>query len=54
MVVENVIILELKSVVSLHPKHAAQTLNYLKATGLRLGILINFGEQKLVYERIVN
>ncbi len=54
IVVDGVIILELKAVIGLHPKHAAQTLNYLKATGLHLGILLNFGEKKLIYERIVN
>jgi len=34
--------------------HRAQTLNYLRATGLRLAILLNFGKEKLQYERLVN
>jgi hypothetical protein len=34
-------------------KHKVQTLNYLKATNLKLGILLNFGKQKLEYERLV-
>ncbi|MET0272352.1 MAG: GxxExxY protein [Phenylobacterium sp.] len=37
------IILELKAVRDLAPEHRAQTFNYLKASGLRLGLLINFG-----------
>jgi GxxExxY protein len=36
------VILELKAVSELHPLHQAQLLSYLKATGLRLGLLINF------------
>lgn len=37
------VILELKSLRAIAPEHRAQTLNYLRATGLRLGLLINFG-----------
>jgi len=37
------IILELKAVKAIAPEHQAQMLNYLKATGLRLGLIINFG-----------
>jgi GxxExxY protein len=37
------IILELKASGDLAPEHRAQTINYLRATGLRLGLLINFG-----------
>ncbi|MCU4158150.1 GxxExxY protein [Carboxylicivirga sp. A043] len=33
--------------------HEAQVLNYLKATGFKLGLLVNFGEQSLKYKRIV-
>jgi GxxExxY protein len=36
------VILELKAVEQLHPIHSAQLLSYLKATGPRLGVLINF------------
>ena len=42
MVVDGILI-ELKSVSTLLPVHAAQTINYLTATGLRHGMLINFG-----------
>ena len=48
------IILELKAVSKLTDEHRAQVINYLHATGLRLGLLVNFGHYpKLEYERIV-
>ncbi len=47
------IILELKAVSELSKVHEAQVFNYLKATGLKLGILINFGEESLNYKRII-
>jgi GxxExxY protein len=37
------IILELKAVKDISPEHKAQVINYLKATNLKLGVLINFG-----------
>ncbi len=53
ILIEDKIILELKSCEGLISAHRAQTLNYLKATGLKLAILINFGKKSLEYERIV-
>jgi len=53
ILVEERIILELKSVENIIDAHRAQILNYLKATDLRLGIIINFGKEKLEYERFV-
>ena len=48
------IIIELKAVKALADEHRAQVHNYLKATGFRLGLLINFGHYpKVEYERIV-
>lgn len=48
------IIVELKAVSALTDEHRAQVLNYLRATGMRLGLLINFGTYpKLENERIV-
>ena len=48
-------IVELKAVRSLAAEHRAQTINYLKATGLKLGVLVNFGHHpKVEYERFVN
>ena len=46
------IIVELKSVKELLPEHEAQIFNYLKATGMKLGLLINFGQKSLEYKRI--
>ena len=49
------IIIEIKAVQSLVAEHRAQVMNYLKATGYALGLLVNFGHfPKLEYERIVS
>ena len=48
MLVEGKVVVELKSVESLAPIHEAQLLSYLKAAGLRLGLLINFNAPRLV------
>ena len=54
IVCEGKIIIELKAVSRLLDEHRAQVHNYLRATGLRLGILANFAHfPKLEYERIV-
>ena len=53
LVVNNEILLELKAVESLNNIHKAQVLNYLKATGFKLGLLINFGRERVQYERLV-
>jgi len=47
------IIVELKACNSLDTSHESQVLNYLKATGYKLGLLINFGEPSLKYKRLV-
>lgn len=52
-VVEERIILELKAVKALDGVHAAQCLNYLRATGLWICLLLNFGRPKLEHRRIV-
>jgi GxxExxY protein len=50
----NKIILEIKAVSALNDEHRAQLHNYLKATGHRVGLLVNFGHfPKVDYERIV-
>ena len=54
ILVEDKIILELKAIEKITDVHRAQTLNYLKATGLHLAILLNFGKEKLKYERLVH
>ena len=48
------IIIETKAVSKIIGAHKAQLLNYLKGTGLKLGIIVNFGEQSLKWERITN
>ena len=49
------IIVEIKAVKKLTDEHRAQIINYLKATGLKLGLLINFGyHPQLEYERFIN
>ena len=47
------IILEIKAVKELDEHHIAQVINYLKATGLKVGLLINFGAKSLEYKRFV-
>ena len=53
IVVDGKIVLEVKTVEGLIDEHRAQALNYLRATDLRLAILLNFGKEKLRYERLV-
>ncbi len=56
LIVENKVIIELKSVELIAPVHPKQLLTYLRVTGLKLGLLINFNE-KLIKDgitRIVN
>lgn len=47
------IVLELKALGELRTDHEAQLLNYLKTSGLKLGILLNFGAKSLQYKRLV-
>jgi len=56
LIVENKVIIELKSVEILAPVHSKQLLTYLKLTGLKLGLLINYNESliKDAIHRIVN
>ena len=48
------IIVEIKATENLATKDEAQLLNYLKATGYKRGLLVNFGNPSLQYKRIVN
>ena len=54
ILVQEIVILEIKAVKTLDEIHLAQCLNYLKATDLRLCLLINFGAPKVAVKRIVN
>ena len=50
----DLVVVEIKAVSAFDDEHRAQVHNYLKATGLKLGLLVNFGHfAKLEYERIV-
>ena len=53
ILVDDKVILELKSVKDLHPAHSAQLINYLKATGIEIGLLINFGESVQIKRKIL-
>jgi len=54
ILVEEKVILELKSVNQVHPAHEAQLINYLKATGMEVGLLINFGEQVEIKRKVLD
>jgi len=54
LLVEGVVLVELKAVKELDSAHLAQCLNYLKATGLQLCLLINFGNPKVRIKRVVS
>lgn len=53
MLVEDLVLVELKAAKTLDNVHMAQCLNYLKATGLTVCLLLNFGETKLGIKRLV-
>ena len=53
MVVADEIILEIKCVKTFTDEHISQTINYLKASGKKLALLINFSREKLEYKRII-
>jgi GxxExxY protein len=54
ILVENTVLLELKAVKQLDEVHFAQCLNYLKATGLQVCLLINFGAPRVEIRRVVH
>ena len=49
----NKILLELKALTYILSEHESQIINYLKATNLKVGLLINFGEKSLKHKRFV-
>lgn len=51
MVIAGVVLVELKAVRALAPAHEAQLVNYLAATGIEIGLLINFGADRLAFKR---
>ena len=52
-VIDNKIILEIKAIESISSSHIKQVLNYLAVSKLKLGIVVNFGEDSLTYKRVV-
>ena len=50
IVVDDKVLIEIKAVNQLNKVHEAQLINYLKATGIKIGLLVNFGE-KLEFKR---
>ena len=54
LLVEGKVILELKTVDELNPAHYAQLRSYLKATGLPIGLLVNFAKEKADFRRLEN
>jgi GxxExxY protein len=53
LVVERRVLVELKACTGFESIHEAQILNYLKASGIHVGLLLNFGKPKLEYRRFV-
>ena len=53
ILIESKVIVELKTGKATNSMHEAQLLNYLKATGIKVGLLINFGPEKCEYKRLV-
>jgi len=54
LVVDDSVIVEVKAARAIDPAHEAQLLNYLRATRLRLGLILNFGTPRMGIKRMVN
>ena len=54
LLIEKKMLVELKAVNALTNEHYAQVINYLKATGIEVGLIVNFGHSKLEYRRFKN
>ena len=53
MIVEDKVVVEIKATDNLDDVHRAQLMNYLRISGLRVGLLFNFAKPKLQYERFI-
>ena len=53
LLVEELVVVELKAIIALKDVHHAQCVNYLKATGFRMCLLLNFGGPRLQIKRLV-
>ena len=52
--VDDKVMVELKATTLLDDAHLSQAINYLEASGLEVGLLINFGSKSLQYRRVIN
>jgi GxxExxY protein len=53
ILVENRVVIEVKAAKALTAEHEAQLINYLRATGIRVGLLVNFGKPRVEWKRLV-
>ena len=53
LLVNNQVIIEVKALKAIDESHQAQLLNYLKATGMRVGLILNFGTSRMGIKRMV-
>ena len=53
LVVDDKVVVEVKSATDLADVHRAQLLNYLRISGIRVGLLLNFAKPKLEFKRLV-
>ncbi len=54
ILVENIVLVEIKALSALTDEHVAQVLTYLKVTNVQVGLLVNFGEKSLAVRRLIN
>ena len=52
IIVENRVIIELKAVKTISPIHEVQLVNYLKATGIEVGLILNFGPDPIIKRKV--
>jgi len=52
--VEDIVMVEIKALISLEDVHLAQAINYLEAYNMEIGLLINFGGKSLEFKRVMN
>ena len=52
LIVNGKVLIELKTVTTILPEHKAQVINYLNATGIEVGLLVNFANPKIEYYRL--
>lgn len=53
IVVEDLVVIEVKAIKALLPEHDAQLLNYLKASNFKVGLIVNFGKSKIEWRRLI-